>query len=250
MTGEPRTLLAVGPESSLLVKVVPLLRRADLRVEQMQAGEDAMKALRERHFDLIVVQYPAAGLDLGGVVAAVRGTSSQCRSAGLMVVADREHAGDVSRFLGHGVNRIVESTSHVDRLLDGIADLLTVAPRRFLRSVVQLDVWVETGMKRVMSITENVSLSGMLVRGCREFDVGTRLFFELLLPGQERSVRGDMVIVRQTDRLREGIQGFGGRVMSFVGDGHDRLKEFLVHDEADDVYSEQPPDHGPRPPAL
>jgi DNA-binding NarL/FixJ family response regulator len=239
MENEARTLLAVGPESSLLARVIPLLRRADLQVEHLLSGQEAARVLRDRHFDLIVIQYPGEDLDLAGVVTSVRAAGSRCRNAGLLVVADPEQAAEVSRFLGHGVNRIVESTSHVDRLLDAIADLLTVSPRRFLRSVVQLDVWVDTGMKRVLSITENVSLSGMLVRGCKEFDVGSRLFFELLLPGQERVVRGDMMIVRHTDRLREGIVGFGGRVMSYVGDGHERLKAFLARGDGEDVSVEQ-----------
>jgi hypothetical protein len=174
-------------------------------------------------------------MDLAGLVASVRGQSSACRASGLLVVADPEQAVEVSRFLGRGVNRILESSSHVDRLLDGIADLLTVAPRRFLRSVVQLDVWVGYGMKRLLSVTENVSASGMLIRGGREFEVGKRLFFELLLPAQEHSVRGDLAVVRHTDRLREGVEGFGGKVLGYVGDGEERLRGFLVRPDADEL---------------
>jgi hypothetical protein len=228
-------LLAIGPESSLLLKVVPLLRRADLEVELLEGGAEAANAVRDRHFDLIVVQYSGTSMDLAGLVAAVRGQVSACRTSGLLVVAEPEQAGEVARFLGRGVNRILESSSHVDRLLDGIADLLTVAPRRFLRSVVQLDVWVGFGMKRILSVTENVSVTGMLIRGGREFEVGKRLFFELLLPTHESSIRGDLSVVRHTDRLREGVDGFGGKVLTFVGDGEDRLRSFLARPDVDEL---------------
>lgn len=123
----------------------------------------------------------------------------------------------------------------MDRLLDAIADLLTVAPRRFLRSVVQLDVWVGYGMKRVLSVTENVSVSGMLVRGGKEFEVGSRLFFELLLPSREVPVRGDLTVVRHTDRHREGIEAFGGKVLSYVADGEETLRGFLVRPDVEEL---------------
>ncbi len=228
-------LLAIGPESSLLLKVVPLLKRADLQVELVETRRDVLRTVEERHFDLIVVQYSGNATDLAGLVASVRSSSSACLTSGLLVVAEPEHTVEVSRFLGRGVNRILDSTSHVDRLLDGIADLLTVAPRRFLRSVVQLDVWVGYGMKRLLSVTENVSVSGMLVRGGREFELGKRLFFELLLPAQERSIRGDLTVVRHTDRLREGVDGFGGRVLGYVGDGEERLRGFLARPDVDEL---------------
>lgn len=233
-------LLTVGEESSLLLRVVPLLQRAELQVEQVETDQEAARAVMDRHFDLIVVQHTGGAVDLASLVAAVRSDLSACRTAGLLVVADQDHAAEVSRFLGRGVNRILESSCHVDRLLDGIADLLTVAPRRFLRSVVQLDVWVGYGMKRILSVTENVSISGMLVRGGREFELGKRLFFELLLPAHGTSVRGDLAVVRRTDRLREGVEGFGGKVLGYVGDGEDRLRSFLARPDVEELTESLP----------
>jgi len=142
--------------------------------------------------------------------------------------------------MGRGVNRVVAATAPVDRLLDAIADLLAVKPRRFLRSVIQLDIWVGFGVKRILTVTENVSITGMLVRGGREFAPGTRLHFELLLPHQTPAIRGDLVVVRQSDRVREGVEGFGARVLAFIGDGEARLRAFLDAPTADPADESEP----------
>ncbi|HPS77892.1 MAG TPA: hypothetical protein PLS53_07045 [Thermoanaerobaculaceae bacterium] len=222
-----RRLLVIGEKIEPLERVLPLLRRAEVTAQRVYTLGGARTLLQKERFDLIIAHYPDSGLSLTELVDAVRAKDSACRTSGLLVVAEPPQAAEVGSLLGRGVNRVVETTGHVDRLLDAIADLLAVAPRRFLRSVIQLDIWVGFGVKRILTVTENVSLSGMLVRGGREFGLGTKLHFELLLPHQTPPIRGDILVVRHTDRLREGVEGFGGRVLSFVGDGDGRLRAFL-----------------------
>lgn len=222
-----RRLLVIGEKIEPLERVLPLLRRAEVTAQRVYSLGGARSLVQKERFDLIIAHVPDSGIPLTELVDAVRAKDSACRTSGLLVVAEPSEAAEVGSLLGRGVNRVVETTGHVDRLLDAIADLLAVAPRRFLRSVIQLDIWVGFGVKRILTVTENVSLSGMLIRGGREFPVGTKLHFELLLPHQTPPIRGDILVVRHTDRLRESVEGFGGRVLSFVGDGDTRLRGFL-----------------------
>ena len=125
------------------------------------------------------------------------------------------------------MNRIVTNDATCDRVLDAIADLIGVAPRHSLRAAVQLELWLRNEGRRMLTVTENLSATGMLIRGGTEFPVGSLLGFELLVPGQQPVV-GSVVVARHTDRLREQVEGFGGRIISFSGDGQDRLRALLA----------------------
>lgn len=228
-----RRLLVIGERIESLERVLPLLRRADVVSQRAYSLDNARTLMARERYDLIITHYPDIALSLTELVDVVRAKGSTCRTSGLLVVAEHSEVEEVGGLLGKGVNRVVDVTAHVDRLLDAIADLLAVKPRRFLRSVIQLDIWVGFGVKRILTVTENISLSGMLIRGGREFPPGTKLHFELLLPHQTPAIRGDLVVIRQADRLREGVEGFGARVLDFVGDGETRLRAFLDAPTAD-----------------
>ncbi|HPC82014.1 MAG TPA: hypothetical protein P5234_02210 [Thermoanaerobaculaceae bacterium] len=231
--GTARKLLVIGERIEPLERVLPLLRRAEVSSQRAFSLDNARAMINKERYDLIIIHYPEIAISLTELVDTVRSKESPCRTSGLLVVAERSEVGEVGALLGRGVNRVVDIDAHIDRLLDAIADLLAVKPRRFLRSVIQLDIWVGFGVKRILTVTENVSITGMLVRGGSDFAVGTRLQFELLLPHQAASVRGDLAVVRHTDRVREGVEGFGARILGFVGDDEARLRAFLDAPAAD-----------------
>ena len=220
-------VLILGSETPALQRVVPVLPRAELQVQQVDDPDEGLARVRQRRYDLVILRYPLGSLALQDFVVTVRATASACRNAGVLVLADPDSVEEVSGFLGRGINRIVSLEVSSDRLLDAIADLLAVTPRLALRAVVQLELWLEQGARRLLTLTQNVSSSGMLVLGGHELPVGTRVTFELLLPGQLPAVCGELEVTRHADRGREQIDGFGARIVSFTGDGGERLRAFL-----------------------
>jgi len=220
-------LLILGIETPPLRQVIPVLRRLDFQVSRLAGAEGALELLQGTRFDLIIVHYPMEGLRLEDLVQAVRGAESPCRESGLLVIVEPEALTEVGGFLRKGVNRVVSPDAGGDRLLDAVADLVGVAPRHSLRTVVQFELWVEQGAKRLLTVTENLSTTGMLVRGGCEFPVGSRLHFKLILPGQAPPIAGEVEVARHTDRAREHIEGFGGRILSFADDGQQRLRGLL-----------------------
>jgi DNA-binding NarL/FixJ family response regulator len=220
-------VLILGSETPALQRVVPVLPRAELQVQQLSDPDEGIARVRQHRYDLVILRYPFGSLALQDFVVSVRATASACRNAGVLVLADPDSVEEVSGFLGRGINRIVSLEVSSDRLLDAIADLLAVTPRLALRAVVQLELWLEQGAHRLLTLTQNVSSSGMLVLGGHELPVGTRVTFELLLPGQLPAVCGELEVTRHADRRREQIDGFGARIVSFTGDGGERLRGFL-----------------------
>ena len=220
-------LLILGAETPPLRQVMPILRRVDFQVLRLAREDQVLELLQGTHFDLIIARYPMGGLNLEDLVHAVRDKESPCRDSGLLVLAHEDSLEEVGGFLRRGVNRIVSVEAPPDRLLDAIADLVGVAPRHSLRTVVQFELWVEQGAKRLLTVTENVSATGMLVRGGREFPVGSSLHFRLILPGQAPPIAGEVEVARHTDRAREHVEGFGGKILSFIEDGQQRLRALL-----------------------
>lgn len=220
-------LLVLGAETPPLRQVMPILRRVDFQVLRLAREDQALELLQTTHFDLIIARYPMAGLPLEDLVQSVRAKESPCRDSGLLVLANEESLDEVGAFLRRGVNRIVGVDAPPDRLLDAIADLVGVAPRHGLRTVVQFELWVEQGARRLLTVTENISATGMLVRGGREFPIGSTLHFRLVLPGQAPPIAGEVVVARHTDRAREHVEGFGGKILSFIDDGQQRLRALL-----------------------
>jgi hypothetical protein len=220
-------LLILGPETVPLRQVVPVLRRVAFQVHRLARADQAVELLQGTHFDLIVVRYPLEGISLDVLVGTVRAKDSACLDSGLLVMAAPEKLEEVAHHLRRGVNRIVDVDVSCDRLLDAIADLVGVPPRRSLRAVVQFELWVAQGAQRLFTVTENLSCTGMLVRGGQEFPVGACLQFKLMLPGQTPPIAGLVRVARHTDRAREHLDGFGGKILSFAEDGQHRLQALL-----------------------
>lgn len=220
-------LLIVGGETPALLHIVPLLLRAELQAHRVARADEAVELVGVGAFDLIVIRHPTEGATLRELVEAVRARGAPSRKAGVVVMADPAHAGEVTPLVGRGVNRLVTLDAPADRLLDVAADLLTVAPRRVLRAVVRLDVPGPEGPARLLSLTENLSVSGMVVQCGREVPLGSRVSFAISLPGRDESVSGVGEVIRRTNRNREPVEGVALRIVTFEADGQERLRAFL-----------------------
>jgi len=222
-----KRLLLVGAETPALQRVLPLLLRSDFQAHRVELAAEALRLLAESRFDLVLARYPLVDAPLSALVTGVRGGVSPSRAAGLLVLAEPAHVGDLAAFLGRGVNRVVNADGPSERLLQAVADLVGVAPRRMVRAVVELDLWMRRDAQRLLTLTDNVSRSGMLVRGGREFPVGGRVMFELSLPGGLVAIGGEAEVVRHTIVGVERLDGIGLAFLAFAGDGEERLAAFL-----------------------
>jgi DNA-binding NarL/FixJ family response regulator len=218
-------VLIVGAETPALQRVVPLLLRADFVVQRVARADEAAGLLAVESFDLVIVRHPTSGLGLAELIAGIRAADGRNRSSGVLLLADPERVGDIRAFLSHGVNRVLSLEGSSDRLLLAVADMIAVPPRLSMRAVVQLELWVEQGPVRSLSLTRNISATGMLVQGGAEFPVGSRLRFELVVPGEESPIRGAADVVRHA--AEGAVEGIGVRFCSFEDDGMERLNHQL-----------------------
>lgn len=222
-----KRLLLVGGDTPALQRVVPMLLRSDFQIHRVDEAAEALRLLGDSRFDLVIARYPLIDVPLSALVNGIRGSMSPSRAAGLMLLAGPAHVGDLAAFLGRGVNRVVSLDGPSDRLLHAVADLVGVAPRRMVRAVVDLELWMRRGTQRLLTLTDNVSASGMLVRGGREFPVGAKVSFELMLPGGMEAIHGEADVIRHTLVGVERLDGIGLAFVTLAGDGEQRLSAFL-----------------------
>jgi len=226
---EPRDALFIIHGNSLLQAVAPVLRRSNFTIHRMAADAGCIELVHSLPFALIVVEAPVQGISMESIVTEIRTPSSASRTAGLIVVADEEAFQELSRLVGKGVNRLVSRSSGESELVAGLAELMTVEPRQSLRAALRAQIKASSTSNTIMGQTENISASGILIRGSnRRFPVGSEISFQLALPGSREPIRGRGIVVRHADRQTEGIQGFAIRFTNFSGGDARRLDSYLA----------------------
>jgi len=225
---EAREALFITDGGTIFDPIVPLLRRSNFTIRRTGADVGCVELVQESPFTLVVIEYPVAGLSLDEFVKEIRAPSSASRRAGLMVIADDEEAPSLERLVGMGINRLIRRSHVGSEFLMALADLVTIERREPLRTVLRLQVQASTSSNTILAQTENLSASGMLVRGStRHFPVGSEIEFQLALPDQQEPIKGRGEIVRHAQRRKERIEGFGVRFTSLSPNGAARLRNFL-----------------------
>jgi CheY-like chemotaxis protein len=223
-----RNVLIVNVDEELFAKVAPLLGRSDLEVDRFPGARTALELVGLVPFDVLIALFPLADIPAQEFLDAVRAPESPCRRSPLLVLTTRDRLPDAERYVGRGVNRVVALEETAEQLQREVSQLLSVAPRRDLRMMVRVNVRV--GEKNELSLfqSENLSQTGMLVRGGDPYPLGTRVAFEFDLGLDRSPVRGEAEVVRHTTPGREDVRGgMGLRFFYFEKDGLVRLQRFL-----------------------
>ncbi len=227
MTTPRGRVLLTGLEETLTEQLGAELLGRGLGVHVADWEDAVLDLVRRLSFAGVVAAYPLPGAGFGILLSALRASAMASRHAALVAVAAPGRIDEARRLISHGVNRVVAHGAGVGVVLGELLALLETAPRvpahvpaRFVLPVTERPV-------QVLYQTENISASGMLVRGRAIGEPGTRVEFQLQVPGEEEPVRGVAEIARKTDPEREGIQGFGARFVALAGSDHERLSRFL-----------------------
>ncbi len=227
MASGSRHVLVVATEPTVLDRVAPMLRRQEFEVHTVADTPFVLDLVLGTPFELLIVSFPPAGISTADLVAAVRNQGSACRTAGLLLLARPERIEMAMRWLDRGVNRIVSTDWSEARLWQAVGDLLEVAPRFDLRVLVEVEVQMAHGGRCELARSVNVSRSGLLLTSELELAPGTPFDFTFFLPRGTEPVRGRGEIVRRTSADREGVDGYGARVVRWKGDSEVRLAEYL-----------------------
>jgi hypothetical protein len=222
-----RHVLLIGAIEGGLARVAPMLQRAEFDVHTVEPSKFVLDLVLGTTFELLVVGYPMPEIDISELVRTVRGTSSETRNAGVLLLAEPGFLDAAQGLVAIGANRAVSLDWSSSRLWQAVGDLLNIAPRVTVRAFVSADVEAVDGNHRSLFQTVNLSSTGMLLRGNEGFTHGAHFDFVFSLPGDPRPLEGTAEVVRTTDPERERVEGVGVRFVHLREDGKYRLDRFI-----------------------
>lgn len=223
-----RSLLLVGVDASHADTVETALEGTGIVAERLDDPNESLDLLRQLPFDVVIVGAPLAGVDLKQYLASMRNAISPSRHAAVLLLVSPGQTTTFGELVGKGANRMIAASAPAAELQDAVRGLLDVAPRVPLRVALRLEVTIAKGRQKSLCQTENVSLTGMLVRTSQALPEGAEVRFELTLPRDTSPVRGMGRVVRQTDELREKVRGVALRLVDFENKDRQRYQAFVA----------------------
>jgi hypothetical protein len=222
MADSRQHVLVVGAKQEGLDRVAPMLRRAEFSVHTVDASPFLLDLVLSTAFELVVISYPLDTISIDDLLTTIRDKGSACHGAGLLLLSDPTLIEDAQTHVDIGANRAICSDWNESRLWRAVGDLLEIAPRVFMRVLMHAEIELKSSSDKAVFQTVNVSVSGALLQGTKLVDPGGSFDFLFRLPGGGL-VEGSAEVVRQTNPMREGVEGIGARFISFREQSEERL---------------------------
>jgi len=210
-------------------RALEAVRGSDVELHHQPWSDNTLEVVQATRFDAIVIGFPGPITELRRFVKCVRSPGSASEHAGILLLAEPDHLPAAKTFVGIGVgiNRAIATSDLEQLFVTMITVLTTVAPRIPLRAPTRVVLNLQQRALRTFCQTENVSETGMLLRGFGHYPPGTTIDFEINIPGQSDPIRGSATIARTTNVDHERLEGVGARFDNFLGTDRGRLTDYL-----------------------
>ncbi len=216
--------LLAGINGNVASQISPPLRHCGIDLHRVDWSTGVLQVISGTSFDIVITSYPRP--DYPMFLQALRHERSLSRGSRLLVMTTPEQRGQALDLLDGGVDRVVLSDGPYDDLIDAAANMIKAAPRFDVRSVARLTVHLSRRSLWTVGQTENLSASGMLIRGWCHYPSDTPVDFELRLQS-DLWVRGVAAITRSAQAEQEGVAGFAARFIAFERNSQAKLRTFL-----------------------
>lgn len=195
-------------------------------VSRMVRADGAATLLESVAFDLVVIVPPLSrALEL---VKRMRSPESPSRNAALIVVADAEADISGRPWWADGSYTVIGPTEARRSLPERAARMMNAASRTATRLPVRLRCEDTVARERALCQTVNISVSGMLISGCRRLPEGSEIEFEVTLPTRSRPVSGRARVVRHTNSRHEAKPGTAVEFIRLNEADRTALNSFVV----------------------
>lgn len=192
----PKKVLSIGIAGDELRGVSKTLSDdASYEIEMAPTCRSALNLLADIPFDLVVVAHPRDDIEPREFLERLRSAESASRKAKVLLVAeDPEHA-DLRGLRAPAL----ELVPRRDTLLgDLTSQALEGDPRVPISVMVRLEAELPYGRSIRICQSENLSVSGMLIRTEDTLPIGTAVEAEFSLPGQSEPIEAEARVVRLT----------------------------------------------------
>jgi len=225
----PIQVVMTRTDESTFAKVRDAVRGADIDLQMAPWNDNTLELVQSTSFDAIIIGFPGPITALRRFVQCVRSPGSACQRSGVVLLCEPRHLEAAQTFvgIGAGINRAICATDINETLAQSLLELSSVAPRSTLRAPTRVVLHLDHRPLRTFCQTENVSETGMLLRGFGHYPPGTTIDFEINIPGQSDPIRGKATIARTTNVAAEMMEGVGARFSDFRDGDRARLTEYI-----------------------
>jgi CheY-like chemotaxis protein len=218
-------ILTVSKSQLLADRLDELLKGRAIEVNRVPSGAGALILTGNLQYDLIVAGLPLPDLSLENFLAALRTIESCSTSTPALVVAPKEQL--PSQLATHDLLRVLTDDFDQREMLEAVSGLLGVSARQHARTMVEIEVALDGSITTQLYQSENLSETGVLLRGARRIPVGSAVRFALTLPDEVEPVSGTAMVVRHTS-AEEATLGIALQFAELTGDNLRRLRRFLA----------------------
>jgi hypothetical protein len=225
-------LVVCGPTSPFNERLPVILPETEYAIRITPDTDSGGALAQETPFDLIVFEHPAAGSGIHEFLKALRWSGSPCHGAAIVILTPPDLLEEAEEMLVAGIGRILNLYAPDAFLARAIGETLDPDRRLPIKALVRIP-GEDVGLRGTLMIqTENLSVSGMMMRCDKPVPIGARFSFALELPGLTGPVQGSASVVRFAKSGSERITGFAARFLSFDGDGEERVQSFIERETA------------------
>jgi len=220
-------VLAAGLERTAFERLEPELQRDTVGVEWVATPEAGASLARKSRYEVVIMDAEPCEKLLEDVVRELRASGSLSRDAAVLILAKPDQVDAVRALKSHGVNRIMLVSDPPEIIREQMTTLLDVAPRATVRLPTNVESVLGGTGHEIFCQTENLSMSGMLVKTRRRPQLGSPVVFKIDLSDPVGTIFGRGELVRHATRDRGKIDGIGIRFLSFENDGALLLRDYL-----------------------
>ena len=221
-------ILVTGVDDPVYNAVVNVLSPLGFDIHRAPWDDYLRDHVQITPFDVIIVGLQPSGDGLDQFFKSARARGSACHHAGVVLVAPHQVHDLAIKYVGHGANKVVSDREVSSKLQDMVSELLGVAPRVPVTTNARIKIHVEGKPIQSFCQTQNLSATGVLIRGFDHYPQGSKIDFEISLPTDTAPIRGSGLISRRTERQTERVEGLGIKFTAFNGTDQRRLADFLA----------------------
>lgn len=221
-------ILVTGVDDPVYNAVVNVLSPLGFDIHRAPWDDYLRDHVQITPFDVIVAGFSMTAGGMERFFKAARSRGSACHHSGVILISPERHLDVAKAHLGHGANRVVSDRGVSSQLQAAVSELLGVAPRVPVTTNARIKIYVEGKPVQSFCQTQNLSATGVLIRGFSHYPQGSKIDFEISLPTDSAPIKGSGTISRRTERTSERVEGLGIKFTAFHGTDQHRLADFLA----------------------
>jgi len=226
---QKQKILAIVPQQKLFDKLAAMLGRDSFEVSRAANATGSLILATNVAYDLIIAEYPLPDLSIVDFLGILQAPTLPSADSPILLITREDHVEGVEKHVADNeLVAVVSQDSSADSLHSILAQSLSgVAARKASRLMVQLEAEIDAGKLLRVCQTSNVSETGMLIHTSRLLPVDTEVEISFYLPGDPRSIDGQVKVVRHTDATKETLAGMGVHFTRLAAASRDKLRDFV-----------------------